>query len=102
MKDIEQSARKSWRLRRRIKRLLFSWIVICVLCAEAGASWFGIFIAEHAPMPLADAKVIAERTATVVFAISFAAMMVAAVLQFKVRERLRRIESTRLQSVHAT
>jgi hypothetical protein len=98
MTDVEQAVRRSWRFRRRIKRLLFWWIVICFLCAEAGASWFGIFIAKHAPMPLADAKVIAERTATAVFAVSFAAMMVSAVLQFRARERLRRIESARVRS----
>lgn len=40
-------------MRRRIKRLLFSRDVICFLCAEAGASWFGIFIAKHAPMRIA-------------------------------------------------
>ena len=101
MTDIEQAARRSWRIRRRIKRLLFSWVVICVLCAEAGASWFGIFIAEHAPMPLADAKMIAERTATVVFVVSFVAMMISTVLQFRARERLRRIESNQLRSAHA-
>jgi hypothetical protein len=52
-------------------------------------------------MPLADAKVIAERTATAVFVVSFAAMMISAVLQFRARERLRRIESARLQHAHA-
>ena len=67
MTDIAEAARRSWRIRRRIKRLLFSWVVIWVVCVEAGASWFGILIAEHAPMPLADAKLIAERTATAVF-----------------------------------
>ena len=102
MTNIEQAARRSWRRRRRIKRLLFSWVVICFLCAEAGASWFGIFIAKHAPMPLADAKLIAERTATAVFLVSFAAMLISAVLQFRARERLRRIESTQLRSAHAT
>jgi hypothetical protein len=101
MDNLQQAAR-SWRIRRRIKRLLFSWVVICFLCAEAGASWFGIFIAEHAPMPLVDAKVIAERTATVVLLVSFAAMMASAVLQLRARERVRRIESSQLQSAHAT
>jgi hypothetical protein len=101
MTDIEQAARRSWRVRRRIKRLLFSWVVICFLSAEAGASWFGIFIAEHAPMPLADAKVIAERTATVVFVVSFAAMIISAVLQFRAGQGLRQIEGTRLPSAHA-
>ena len=102
MTAIEEAARRSWRVRRRIKRLLFSWVVICVLCAEAGASWFGIFIAKHAPMPLADAEVIAERTATAVFVVSFVAMIVSGILQFRARERLRRIEDTRLQSAHAS
>lgn len=53
-------------------------------------------------MPLADAEVIAERTATAVFVVSFVAMIVSAVLQFRARERLRRIEDTRLQSAHAS
>jgi hypothetical protein len=102
MTDIEQAARRAWRVRRRIKRLLFSWVVICFLCAEAGASWFGIFIAKHAPMHIADAKVFAERTATAVFAASFAAMMVSAVLQFRSREKLRRIEDTQDRSESAS
>jgi hypothetical protein len=79
----------------------FCWVVICFLSAEAGASWFGIFIAEHATMPFADAKVIAERTATAVFVVSFAAMMISAVLQFRAREKLHRIESNRLLPAHA-
>jgi len=102
MTDIEQAAKRSWRVRRRIKRLLFSWVVICFLCAEAGASWFGIFIAKHAPMPIVEAKVIAERTAMAVFAVSFAAMIISAVLQFRARERLHRIEDTQGQSAQAT
>jgi uncharacterized membrane protein len=101
MTDVAEAARRSWRVRRRIKRLLFSWVVICFLCAEAGASWFGIFIAEHAPMPLADAKVIAERTAMAVFVVSFAAMMISAVLQFRAGEKMRKIENAQLQSVQA-
>ena len=98
MKDIEEAARRSLRARRRIKRLLFSWFLISFFCAEAGASWFGIFVAEHAPMSLADAKVIGERTAMAVIIVSFAATIFSAILQFKARQTLRRIESLRLQS----
>lgn len=101
MSDIEHRARRSWQVRRRIKRLLFSWIVICFLCAEGVASWFGFFIARHAPMPLADAKMIAERAATAIFAFSFAAGMISVVLQFRAGERLRQIKNSRLRSAHA-
>ena len=94
---LEAAAKKSWRLRRRIKRLLLGWLLVALLCAEAGASWFGIFLARHAPMPLADAKLIAERTAMAVFVISFIVMVVSIAMQAKARQRLRRLEDKRLE-----
>jgi hypothetical protein len=59
-------------------------------------------MATHVPMPLTEAKVVAERTATVVFVVSFAAMIISAVLQFRARERLRRIENTKLEPALGT
>jgi biotin transporter BioY len=101
MTDIDEVTRRSWRRRRRVKRLLFSWVVITFFCAEAGASWFGIFIAEHAPMSIAEAKLIAERTAMAVILVSSAATVLSAILQFRARQILRRIENTRLRSAVA-
>ena len=101
MTDIEAVTRRSWRRRRRVKRLLFSWVVISFVCAEAGASWFGIFIAEHAPMSIAEAKPIAERTVMAVILVSSAATVLSAILQFRTRQTLRRMENSRLHSAAA-
>jgi len=54
------AAKKSWRFRRQMKRLFFAWLVPFLLIGEVGASWFGIFLAWHAPMSMADAKLIGE------------------------------------------
>jgi hypothetical protein len=93
----EAAAKTSWRVRRRIKRLFLGWFVVSLFFAEAAASWFGIFIARHAPMSMAEAKLIGERTAMGVLLISFVIMIVAVVLQFKARQRLRQLERSRLQ-----
>ena len=42
----EAAAKKSWQVRRRIKRLFLGWFILSLFFAEAGASWFGIFIAS--------------------------------------------------------
>ena len=94
---LEAAAKKSWRHRRRIKRLLLGWLLVSLFFAEAGASWFGIFLATHAPMPLADAKLIAERTAMAVFVISLVIMIVSIAMQISARQRLRRLENKRLE-----
>jgi hypothetical protein len=93
----EAAAKTSWRVRRRIKRLFLGWFILSLFFAEAGASWFGIFIARHAPMSMAEAKLIGERTVMGVLLISFVIMIVAVVLQFKARQRLRQLERARLQ-----
>src|SRR5262245_15796643 len=92
---LEAAAKRAWRLRRRLKRLFFGWFLVSLFFAEAGASWFGIFIARHAPMSLADAKLVGERTAMAVVVMSFVVMIVSVVLQFKARQRLQRIENAR-------
>ena len=89
------AAKKSWRLRRQMKRLVLGWFLLTLLFAEAGASWFGIFLSRHAPMPMADAKLIAERTAMTVLFMSFVLMIVALVLQLRARQRLGRLEEAR-------
>jgi hypothetical protein len=89
---LEAAAKKSWRSRRQVKRLFLGWFIVSLFFAEAGASWFGIFMARHAPMSMADAKLIGERTAMAVLLVSFVVMLVAVVLQFKARQRLRQIE----------
>ena len=94
-----ETARRSWRVRRRIKRVLFGWLLLTSFFAEAGASWFGIFIATHAPMSIAEAKLIGERTAAAVILISFAALIISVILQFRARQRVRRLENIQLQSV---
>jgi len=93
----EAAAKKSWQVRRRIKRLFLGWFILSLFFAEAGASWFGIFIATHAPMSMADAKVIGERTAMSVLLISLAVLIISVILQFRARQRLRRLERARLQ-----
>jgi hypothetical protein len=93
----EAAARRSWRFRRRIKRVFLGWCIISLLFAEVGASWFGYYIARHAPMSMADAKLIGERAAAAVLLVSFAVLIVAMVLQFKARGRLRGLENARLQ-----
>lgn len=92
----EAAAKKSWKLRRRIKRILLGWFIVSLFFAEVAASWFGIFIARHAPMSMADAKVIAERTAMAVLLVSFVVLILSVFLQFRARQRLRRIENARL------
>ena len=99
---VEAAAKKVWRFRRRLKRLLFGWFLVSLVSAEAGASWFGIFIARHAPMSMADAKLIGERTAMAVVLISFVVLIVSVILQLKARQRLQRIEKARLQRLAAT
>lgn len=86
------AARKSWRFRRRAKRLLLIWFVIALVSAEAGASWFGFLIAHHAPLSLADAKVLGERIALGVLVISLLLTIVTMVFQLKARQSLRRLE----------
>ena|SRR5207244_2306968 len=93
---LEAAAKKSWRSRRRIKRLFLGWFVLSLVFAEAGASWFGILIARNAPVSMADAKLIGERTAMGVLLVSFVFLIVAVALQFKARQRLRRLENARL------
>lgn len=92
----EAAAKKSWRFRRRIKRIVLGWFIISVILAELAASWFGIIIAHHAPMSMAEAKVVAEQTAVAVVLISFFVLVISAVMQFRARQRLRRLEHTRL------
>ena len=94
---LEAAAKKSLRFRRRIKRLFFGWFILSLLFAEAGASWFGIFIARHAPMSMIDAKLIGERTVMGILLVSFVVMIVAVVFQFRAQQRLRRIGNARLQ-----
>jgi len=94
---LEAAEKKSWRFRRRIKRVLLGWFIVSLFFAEAAVSWFGIFLATHAPMSMADAKLIAERTATAILVISFVVLVVSISLQFRSRQRLRRLESARLQ-----
>jgi hypothetical protein len=96
-----EAAKRSWRVRRRIKRIIFGWLLLTFFLAEAGASWFGILIATHAPMSIAEAKLIGERTAAAVILISFAALIISVILQFRARRTLRRLENIRLQSVTA-
>jgi len=79
------SAKKSWRFRRRIKRLLLGWFFISLIFAEAGASWFGILLARHAPMSLAEARVLGVQVAMGVFVISFLILVVTIALQFNAR-----------------
>jgi hypothetical protein len=93
----EAAAKKSWRSRRRIKRVFLGWFILSLLFAEAGASWFGIFLSRHAPKALADAKLIGERTAMVVLLMSFAVLVVAVVLQFRAGKRLRQLEQAQLR-----
>jgi uncharacterized membrane protein len=74
---------------------------VSLFFAEVGASWFGIFLATHAPMPLSDAKLIAERAAMAVFVISFVIMIISIAMQIRARQRLRRLEHKRLERVRA-
>lgn len=98
----QAAATRAWRSRRRLKRLFFGWFVVSLLFAEAGASWFGIFIARHAPMSISDAKLIGERTALAVVLISFGVMIASVLLQFRARQRLKRMEDARLQRLAST
>ena len=92
----EAAAKKTWRFRRRVKRLFLGWFIVSLFFAEAATSWFGIFIATHAPMSMADAKVIGERTAMSVLLISLAVLIISVILQFRARQRLRRLENARV------
>ena len=86
------AAKKSWRLRRRIKRLLIGWFLVALIFAEAGASWFGIMIARNAPMSLAQAKHLGEVVSIGVLVVSFLLLILMMSFQFKAQQRLRRIE----------
>ena len=86
------AAKKSWRIRRRIKRLFLGWFLVSLVFAEAGISWFGILIARNAPMSLADATVLGERFVIGFLAALFLLMIVAMAFQFRSLQRLRRIE----------
>jgi threonine/homoserine/homoserine lactone efflux protein len=91
----EAAAKRSWRSRRRVKRLFLGWFIVSLVFAEAGASWFGIFLALHAPMSMADAKLIGERIAMTVLLVSFIVLLVAIGLQSMARRRLRQLERAR-------